>query len=111
MAYQTYDGLQKMYGTKRLADATPMVASEALGTKAAASVAHGEYTHTLLMQAITAALESIFSAGWQFSTNGIGAESINHIRTESAGQDMQIWFADTSALDSITKERPYLSED
>lgn len=32
MAYQTFDGLQKMYGPKRLADATPMVASEALGT-------------------------------------------------------------------------------
>jgi len=32
VAYQTFDGLQKMYGPKRLADATPMVASEALGT-------------------------------------------------------------------------------
>lgn len=32
MAYQTFDGLQRMYGPKRLADATPMVASEALGT-------------------------------------------------------------------------------
>jgi hypothetical protein len=38
VAYQTFDGLQKMYGTKRLADATPMVASEALGTYWAAKL-------------------------------------------------------------------------
>lgn len=80
-----------------------VVASEDLGAKFASSVAHGEYTHTELMAAIVTALENVFGASWEFSSATLGSESINHIRQTNASADMQIWFADTSALDAVTK--------
>lgn len=80
-----------------------VVASEALGTKAAASVAHGEYTHAQLMSAIAVALQSIFEGDWDFSTANFASESINHITQTNSASDLQIWFADTSALDDVTQ--------
>jgi hypothetical protein len=80
-----------------------VVVSEDMTDLVAASVVRGQYTHTQLMAAVVAALESIFSCEWQFSTATIGQESINHIRVAGAGRDMQIWFADTSGADAITK--------
>ena len=81
-----------------------VVVSEGLGVKTVASVVHGEYTHAQLMQAVVTALDTAVDAGWEFSTDTIGPESINHIRQTRTG-DTQIWFADTSALDAVTKEQ------
>lgn len=79
-----------------------------IGTESlvAVSVAHGEYTHDQLMTAIVQATDTALPEGYlEFSTQLIGAESVNHIRQSNGGNEVKIWFADTSALDSITKSQ------
>lgn len=72
--------------------------------KVAVSVAHGEYTYDQLMTAIVSATDTSLPEGYlEFSTQFLGGESINHIRQSSGSSEVKIWFADTSALDSITK--------
>lgn len=92
------------HGSEFVVDNTndAIVVSEGLGAKVTIPLAQGEYTHNDLQQAIVLALDNEFAAGWNFSTIGIGAESINHIRVESTGTDLQLWFADTSAVDAAT---------
>ena len=96
--------LRFTHGSEYVVDETndAVVASEALGTKYTIPVVQGEYTHDELMTAIATALESTFAAQWEFSTQQLGNESIQHIRVGSAGSDLQLWFADTSALDAAT---------
>jgi len=91
------------HGTEFVVDSTndAVVVSAALGTKVTTAVTRGNYTHSQLMSAITTALTSSFGVGWAFSTQTVGAESINHLRISSAAAH-QIWFADTSALDAAT---------
>ena len=92
------------HGSEFVVDETndAIVVSEALGTKYTIAVTRGEYTHDGLMTAITDALQNNFAAQWEFSTQQLGSESIQHIRVADAGSDLQLWFADTSALDAAT---------